>query len=104
MHYQAQIKNHEIIGAEVLIRWIHPVRGTVSPADFIPVAEEGPLILAIGHWVLQAACKKLHDWSNRPGFGTLTLSVNVSARQFQQPDFVGEVTRSCAGTERIPKD
>ncbi len=93
LHYQAQIKNHEIIGAEALIRWIHPVRGPVSPADFIPVAEEGTLILSIGHWVLQAACKKLHDWSNRPGLDTLTLSVNVSARQFKQPDFVEEVTR-----------
>ena len=92
LHYQPQIRDCRIVGAEALIRWIHPVRGPVSPAEFIPVAEEGPLILAIGHWVLQTACRKLKDWSNRPGFERLTLSVNVSARQFKQPDFVEEVT------------
>ncbi len=92
LHYQAQIKNHEIIGAEVLIRWTHPLRGQVSPSEFIPVAEEGPLILSIGHWVLKFACKQLHDWADRPGFKNLTLSVNVSARQFKQPDFVEEVS------------
>lgn len=91
LHYQPQIRYERITGAEVLIRWSHPLRGSVSPAEFIPVAEEGPLILSIGHWVLQTACKKLCDWSNRPGFEDLTLSVNISARQFKEADFVDQV-------------
>ncbi len=80
-----------LVGAEALIRWHCPVRGLVSPADFIPVAEESGLILPLGKWVLDAACALLATWGARPETAHLTLAVNVSARQFRQTDFVDQV-------------
>ena len=89
LHYQAQVKNdNELAGAEALVRWHHPERGIVSPAEFIPLAEEAGLILPLGHWVLLTACQQLADWSRRPGFAHLTIAVNVSPRQFYQANFV----------------
>ena len=92
LHYQPQL-NHEgaVVGAEALIRWQHPQRGMVSPAIFIPLAEESRMILAIGQWVLKTACQKLAEWSKHPHTMNLTLAVNVSVRQFRQPDFVEQV-------------
>lgn len=80
-----------VFGAEVLLRWAHPQRGLVPPAQFIPLAEESDLILEIGHWVLQQAAERLRSWSTRPNRRHLELSVNVSARQFRKPDFVDTV-------------
>jgi len=80
-----------IIGAEALLRWEHPERGQVSPGEFIPVAEQSDLILEIGDWVLECACRQLAAWSHRAGLSGLRLSINVSARQFRQPDFVQRV-------------
>lgn len=92
LHYQAQVaSDSRVLGAEVLLRWKHPQRGVVSPADFIALAEENGLILPIGHWVLQTACAQLALWANQKAFSQLTLAVNVSARQFKQPNFVNEV-------------
>ncbi len=89
LHYQLQIDNaKQPIGAEALIRWLHPERGMVSPADFIPVAEETSLILDIGHWVLETACQQLESWSHDPLTQNLTLAINISAQQFKLPDFV----------------
>lgn len=92
LYYQAQVDAAgRVTGAEVLVRWQHPVRGLVSPAEFIPVAEETGLILPLGRWVLETACAQLSAWSARPAMAHLTIAVNVSARQFRQSDFVAQV-------------
>ncbi len=89
LHYQVQVDAAgRAIGAEALLRWRHPVRGTVSPLQFIPIAEESTLILDIGNWVLGVACAQLARWQQVPAMRHLTLAVNVSARQFRQADFV----------------
>ena len=92
LYYQAQV-NHEncVLGAEALIRWLHPERGLISPSDFIPLAEETGLILSIGEWALNAACAQLRAWQENIHTCQLTLSVNVSAKQFRQPDFINLV-------------
>nr|WP_294838782.1 bifunctional diguanylate cyclase/phosphodiesterase [uncultured Methylotenera sp.] len=92
LHYQLQV-NHENkpIGAEALIRWLHPQRGMVSPAHFIPVAEESALILNIGHWVLDEACRQIAVWSTNEKMCDLVLAVNISAQQFKQTHFVDQV-------------
>jgi len=92
LYYQVQIDSNERhVGAEALIRWIHPVQGMISPAQFIPVAEDTGLILPIGHWVLQTACEQLKQWESDLLTRELTLAINVSARQFRQPGFVKQV-------------
>ena len=92
LYYQLQVdKNHRPIGAEALLRWIHPVRGLVLPGTFIPVAEESTLILDVGHWVLDTACRQLALWAKNDQTRDLTLAVNVSAKQFAIPDFVGNI-------------
>lgn len=92
LHYQAQVAGAgRVTGAEVLVRWQHPQRGMVSPAEFIPMAEETGLILSLGHWVLQTACEQLAAWSGRADLAHLSIAVNVSARQFHQPEFVDQV-------------
>ncbi|WP_326940360.1 bifunctional diguanylate cyclase/phosphodiesterase [Actimicrobium sp. GrIS 1.19] len=106
LYYQAQVnEQHEVIGVEVLARWQHPCRGMISPVEFIPVAEETGMILALGRWVLEAACTQLARWSQRPEMAALTIAVNVSARQFRQPDFVWQVLtaleRSGANAQRL---
>jgi diguanylate cyclase (GGDEF)-like protein/PAS domain S-box-containing protein len=81
-----------ISGFEALIRWNHPVRGMVSPADFIPVAEDTELIIPIGHWVLFEACRQVREWQTLYPFAKpLTISVNLSGKQFKQPDLVGQI-------------
>jgi diguanylate cyclase (GGDEF)-like protein/PAS domain S-box-containing protein len=92
VYYQPQVHhNHQIIGAEVLIRWQHPQRGLVSPADFIPLAEKTGLILPIGQWVLETACAQIKTWENSVHAQHLQLAVNVSVRQFHQADFVEQI-------------
>ena len=92
LYYQLQVdKNHRPIGAEALLRWIHPERGLVLPGTFIPVAEESALILDVGHWVLDTACRQLALWAKNDQTSSLTLAVNVSAKQFAIPDFVGNI-------------
>jgi diguanylate cyclase (GGDEF)-like protein/PAS domain S-box-containing protein len=92
LHYQPQVDSvHGIVGAEALLRWDHPDRGTISPAQFVPLAEETGLILPIGQWVLETACAVLRDWAADARTRELFLSINVSARQFRQPDFVDQV-------------
>jgi EAL domain-containing protein (putative c-di-GMP-specific phosphodiesterase class I) len=82
---------HRPIGAEALIRWLHPKRGVVSPIEFIPLAEECGLILPIGEWVLETACAQLKAWQEDEISRDFVLSVNVSARQFRQSDLVALV-------------
>lgn len=89
IHYQAYVDDtNRIRGAEALVRWRHPERGMVSPADFIPVAEQTGLIEDLGHWVLESACRRLALWSQDERCAHLDLAVNVSAYQFRHPDFV----------------
>jgi diguanylate cyclase (GGDEF)-like protein/PAS domain S-box-containing protein len=92
LHYQAQVVDEgRVIGAEVLVRWQHPERGMVSPAEFIPLAEETGLILPLGDWVLETACRQLALWASRAEMAHLTVAVNVSAQQFREADFVDSV-------------
>ena len=92
LYYQVQVDRHQYpLGAEVLLRWEHPKRGLVSPMQFIPLCEETGLIVPIGLWVLQTACSQLKAWQLDPVTRGLALSVNVSARQFRQPDFVSQL-------------
>ncbi|MDO8458586.1 MAG: EAL domain-containing protein [Burkholderiaceae bacterium] len=99
LHYQAQVHGQRgVVGAEALLRWQHPTRGMVSPAQFIPLAEETGLILPIGQWVLEEACARLAAWSREGHYRDLSLAVNVSARQFRQVDFVDRVRHALKHT------
>ena len=92
LYYQMQVDvSGSIIGAEALIRWNHPQRGMVSPAQFIPLAEDIGLILPVGDWVIEQACIQLKRWEMDPAMRNLRLSVNVSPRQLAQPYFVEQV-------------
>jgi len=106
LFYQAQVHaDGRVAGAEALVRWQHPGRGLVSPTEFIGVAEQSGLILPLGAWVLETACLQLADWQHQTAFASLTLAVNVSAKQFSQPGFVDEVVavlrRSGAPPQRL---
>ncbi|MEN3367639.1 MAG: hypothetical protein V7606_4913 [Burkholderiales bacterium] len=92
LQYQRQADdNGRTIGAEALVRWQHPRRGLVSPALFIPLAEETGMIVQLGQWVLEAACRQLAIWAVNPEAAHLSLAVNVSSRQFRHPQFVAQV-------------
>lgn len=92
LYYQCQVDQAgSVTGAEALVRWQHPVRGLISPADFIPLAEEIGLILPLGHWVLETACQQLLAWAGQADTAHLRIAVNVSAVQFRQIDFVEQV-------------
>ncbi|MBI3479586.1 MAG: EAL domain-containing protein [Nitrosomonadales bacterium] len=94
LYYQIQVDNrHRPLGAEVLLRWEHPERGLVSPVQFIALAEETGLIVPIGLWVQKTACEQLKLWQQNELTRGLTLSVNVSAKQFRQADFVAQVRK-----------
>ncbi len=97
LEYQAQVTfEGRITGAEALLRWQHPERGMVAPGDFIALAEESGLIVPLGQWVLQAACRQLALWASAPEMAALTLAINVSAHQFHQTDFVEQVLSALA--------
>ncbi|UQB41912.1 bifunctional diguanylate cyclase/phosphodiesterase [Thiomicrospira microaerophila] len=94
LYYQLQVdQQQKPTGAEALIRWHHPEKGRVSPADFIPLAEETGQIKTIGRWVLRTACDQLQQWQRDPATEFLSLSVNVSAQQFKEAGFVSEVSQ-----------
>jgi diguanylate cyclase (GGDEF)-like protein/PAS domain S-box-containing protein len=97
LHYQPQydLGTGRIVGVEALIRWEHPVEGLVSPARFMPFAEETGLILPIGAWVLQKACCQNRDWQ-REGLPAVRMSVNISAVQFRQAGFAETVRQALA--------
>jgi diguanylate cyclase (GGDEF)-like protein/PAS domain S-box-containing protein len=106
LYYQIQVNGlhpHRPCGAEALIRWIHPVRGLVAPADFIPLAEDTGLILPIGEWVLETACAQLVQWSTELETAELTIAVNVSAPQFKQVDFADRVLEVIERTGANPQ-
>ena len=103
LYYQLQVDDSgNAIGAECLVRWQTPDRGLVGPGEFIPLAEDTGLILPIGHWVLETACRQLKTWEARQQTRHLLLAVNVSARQFQQPDFVNQVLQVIDATGADP--
>jgi diguanylate cyclase (GGDEF)-like protein len=93
LHYQPKVdmRSGTILGIEALVRWQHPDRGLVAPAEFIPFAEETGLIVPLGSWVLQHACHQAKAWQRR-GLPSLNMSVNISGVQFQQPDLVETVS------------
>ena len=102
--YQPQVTSDgHVFGAEALLRWHHPKRGLVSPAEFIPVAEQTGLIAPLGTWVLGTACTQLAQWSQQAHMAHLTLAVNVSAHQFGQASFVEQVQTTAARTGANPK-
>ena len=104
LHYQPKvdISRHEVVGMEALLRWNHPEWGLVSPGRFIPIAEETDLIVQIGEWVLHEACRQMKSWldSAPPG---MTVSVNVSSRQFRHGDLVATV-QSALGQAGLPAE
>ncbi|MCX7278338.1 MAG: EAL domain-containing protein [Burkholderiales bacterium] len=104
LFYQPQLDGHgQVTGAEALLRWPHPQRGRVSPADFIPLAEETGHILTLGRWVLETACAQLVAWAPHPLLGSLVLAVNVSARQFREPEFAQDLLDLLSATGANPK-
>jgi len=92
LHYQpiAEGKSGRIVGMEALLRWKHPVRGMISPAQFIPLAEETGFIIPIGEWVLRTACEQCRAWQKQ-GFPSLSVAVNLSSRQFHQKDLPASI-------------
>ncbi len=99
LHYQPQVgANGRLTGAEALLRFQHPQRGMVSPAQFIPLAEATGLILPLGQWVLETACRQLAIWSREPNREHLVIAVNVSAHQIRQHDFVDQVLQTLQRT------
>ena len=97
VYYQPQVnvQTGKIISAEALIRWRHPEKGLISPAQFIPSAEATGFIVQLGEWVLQTACRQIQVWQNA-GFSGLRVAVNLSARQFHQPDLSSRVAQILA--------
>jgi diguanylate cyclase (GGDEF)-like protein len=99
LHYQPKIctGSGRITGAEALVRWHHPEHGTVSPATFIPIAEESGLIIPIGEWVLHRACEQLRAWT-QAGYGHLQMAVNVSTLQFRSERLLEIIEQALRGT------
>ncbi len=103
LYYQPQMDHTgKVVGAEALIRWLHPQRGMIPPLDFIPIAEESGLIFPMGNWIVDAACKQLVSWSGSANTADIILSINVSARQFQHPQFVEQLLAIIHGSGANP--
>jgi diguanylate cyclase (GGDEF)-like protein len=102
LYYQPQINRERVIGAEALLRWNHPRRGILQPAEFIPIAEDSGLILPLGEWVLNDACRQIASWQNRKETSRIRIAVNISALQFHQPNFVEAVLSALRRTGANP--
>jgi EAL domain-containing protein (putative c-di-GMP-specific phosphodiesterase class I) len=100
LYYQpiVDLASSRIVGLEALLRWQHPTRGLVPPLSFIPLAEETGLIIPVGRWVLETACRQARSWMDALPGSQLVISVNLSARQFTQPDLVEQVAEILAET------
>lgn len=104
LEYQAQVHiNGLVYGAEVLVRWQHPVRGRISPAAFIPITEATGMVIPLGRWILECTCRQLADWSQHPVLARISLAVNISARQILDPGFVGQVLDIVRSTGANPQ-
>lgn len=102
LHYQPQVdQDGKLLGAEALLRWPHPRRGMISPGEFIPLAEKSGLILPLGEWVIDTACKHLAELATQTDTAHLTISVNISVQQVRQPNFV---VQAMAAIERHKVD
>lgn len=101
VHYQpiVSLETSRINGFEALVRWQHPQRGMVSPAEFVPIAEETGLIVPIGYWVLREACRQMSAWQQGEVTLPLTISVNFSGKQFSQPDLIKQIDQILQETE-----
>jgi EAL domain-containing protein (putative c-di-GMP-specific phosphodiesterase class I) len=104
LHYQPQVElvTGEVVGAEALLRWRHPYRGILSPGEFVPVLEETGLIVPVGEWVLETACRQVGLW-RASGLPVPRVAVNLSARQLLQDDLVGSVERIVEETRMDPR-
>jgi len=95
----------KISGFEALVRWISPTRGFISPGDFIPVAEETGLIVPMGKWILETACRQMQEWRTKfPHAEKVVMSVNLSSRQFSQPDLLAQIQEALIITELPPEN
>ena len=104
LYFQPQVDSRgEVTGSEALLRWFHPQRGSVTPSEFVPLAEEAGLIVDLGRWVLQTACRQLADWASTPAMKHLTLAVNVSVRQLLDPRFVDIVKETLRSSGADPR-
>jgi diguanylate cyclase (GGDEF)-like protein/PAS domain S-box-containing protein len=104
VHYQPQVRipDFHLVGMEALVRWRHPSLGMLYPSEFVPLAEDSGLIIALGDWVMRAACAQSMEWQNK-GLAPMLLSVNFSARQFQQPSFISSVAEILKETNLDPR-
>jgi EAL domain-containing protein (putative c-di-GMP-specific phosphodiesterase class I) len=100
--YQPQVDATGLVGAEALVRWNHPTRGIVDPFDFIPLAEETGLILPLGNWVMETACKQIAAWKQHKEMAGISIAVNISAYQFRQADFAEQVLAAIERTGADP--
>jgi diguanylate cyclase (GGDEF)-like protein len=105
VYYQPQVNitTNKITKMEALLRWQHPELGLIPPAKFIPLAEETGLIVPIGEWVLRNACSQVKYWQNKLALPSLSIAVNLSVRQFQQPNLVGLIKQILAETQLAPE-
>ena len=103
LYYQPQMESGRLVGAEALIRWKHPERGILMPGEFIGLAEETGLILPLGNWVLETACKQIALWGRLEETRPISLAVNISARQLHQFDFVAQVLSVLERTGASPR-
>ncbi len=104
LHYQPQVDSAGVVlGAEALVRWLHPQRGRVAPEQFIALAEEAGFIGDVGKWVLETACVQLARWAMQPRLLRVSLSVNMSSYQFRQTDIVDQVTQVLLDTGADPQ-
>ena len=104
VYYQpiVSLDTSRIVEVEALVRWQHPVRGLIQPNDFIPVAEETGLIVPIGRWVLEEACRQVATWATELKGPAISVSVNLSARQFEHPGLLGDIERALERSELDP--
>lgn len=106
LHYQPVIHlpTGVVVGVEALLRWQHPIRGVLCPVEFIPLAEETGLIVPIGRWVLEQACRQMGEWQHRASCpDALRLYVNLSGREFQQPQLVAGLMQTLVRTDFEPR-
>jgi diguanylate cyclase (GGDEF)-like protein len=104
LYYQPQVDRGTVIGVEALVRWKHPRRSILAPAEFITLSEETGLIIPLGDWVLETACRQLVAWADREETARLTIAVNISARQLRQPEFVDKVLSALERTGANPSN
>jgi len=104
LYYQPQVEHGRLIGAEALLRWEHPRRGVLLPGDFISSAEETGLILPLGAWVLETACRQIAAWADCSNTAGISVAVNISSLQLRQPDFVEGVLSALDRAKANPKN